>query len=175
MGKHKLDHPALDHLGAMPEVLRLLLIRVHDDEACSKPSQDRWSIAEVLEHLSHSEGHCIRARLYRMLTEDNPQLEPYDDEALLAAGAYSDREPEESFAHWEEQREDNVEFMRELHAGILTKTGTHPALGTITVENLLHEWVCHDLGNVRSLAELVREQVYYAGLGPFQAEYSLRV
>jgi hypothetical protein len=160
MAKRKLEHPAIEHLSAMPEVLRLLLIGVYDDEASKRSAPDRWSIAEVLEHLSHAEGHCYRARLDQMLGAENPDLELYHEQALALAGAYSDREAEESFAHWEEQREDNVEFLRELHAGVLTRTGRHPVLGAITVENLLNDWVCHDLVYVSQLAELVRTQVY---------------
>jgi hypothetical protein len=166
----KLDHPAIDHLAATPEVLRLLMGGVREEDAQWKPAPDRWSIAEVLEHLSHLEGRCFRVRFDLMIAEVNPEVEPYDQEQYAAEGAYSNREAEESFAHWEEQRDDNVEFLRGLDPSVLTRTARHPKLGTITAGDLLHEWAFHDLGHVRQIAELVRARMYHPKLGPFQSE-----
>jgi hypothetical protein len=42
---------------------------ISDDDARWKPAPDRFSIAEVLAHLSHSEGHCYRMRVDRFLEE----------------------------------------------------------------------------------------------------------
>jgi hypothetical protein len=39
---------------------------------------DRFSVAEVLAHLSHSEGHCYRMRVDRFLGEEMPEFEPDD-------------------------------------------------------------------------------------------------
>jgi hypothetical protein len=166
----KLEHPAIDHLAATPELLRLLMGGVSDEDARWKPAPDRWSIAEVLEHLSHLEGRCFRIRFDRMMVENNAEVEPYDTEAWAAEGAYSNREAEESFAHWEEQRDDNVEFLRGLDASVLRRTARHPKLGTITAGELLNEWAFHDLGHVRQIAELVRARIYYPQTGPFQSE-----
>jgi hypothetical protein len=167
----KLEDLAIDHLATTPEVLRLLMGALSDEDAQWKPAPDRWSVAEILEHLSHVEGHYFRNALDRMLSGKDAQIEPYDQEAFAAAGTYTNREAEESFAHWEEQREDNVDFLRELDAGAIARTARHPALGTVSVENLLNEWAFHDLGHVRQIAELVRARMYYAKLGSFQTQY----
>ena len=168
MAAKKLEHPALEQLAATPEILRLMMMGVSEEQAQVRPAPERWSIAEVLEHLSHVESHSFRARLDRMIAENNPKLEPYDQEAYAEAGTYSGREAEESFAHWEEQRESNLEMLEGLHEGVLARVGTHGELGPITVENMLNQWAMHDLGHVRQIADLVRAQLYYPGLGPFQ-------
>ena len=173
MPPHDLEHPCLDQLAATPEILRILMANVSDDIAVLKPAPDRWSIAEVLEHLSHVEGHVFRARLAQILAQDGLDVEPYDEKVLDAQGAYSGNDPEESFAHWEEQREEAVALIRSLDATKLTRAGVHPTLGRFTVENLLNAWVCHDLGHVRQIAELVRAQTYVRNTGPFQAHYHL--
>ena len=147
------------------------MANVSDEQARRKPAPDRWSIAEVLEHLSHSEEHCYRARLERMLTMDNPEIEVYDTGGFNATGVYANPDPEESFAHWEERREDNLEFLRKLEPSALARIGSHARWGEITIEDLLNEWACHDLGHVRQIAELVRVVVYYPAMGPFQGAY----
>jgi hypothetical protein len=169
----KLEDPAIDHLAVTPEVLRLLMGGLSDEDARWKPASDRWSVAEILEHLSHVEGHYFRSALDRMLAGKDAGIEPYDQEAYAAAGTYTNREPEESFAHWEEQREENVDFLRELDAVAIARTARHPVLGIVSVENLLSEWAFHDLGHVRQITELVRARMYYPKLGPFQAQYQV--
>jgi hypothetical protein len=169
-----LEHPALDQLAATPDIFRALLAGISDKQAYWKPTPERFSIAELLEHLSHVEAHCFRFRFDEILATDDPEFEPYDQNAFYAEGAYSNRDAEESLAHWEEQREDNLEFLRGLDAKVLSRTGRHTVLGSFTLANLLNEWALHDLGHVRQLAELARAQLYYPEIGPFRVEYKLK-
>jgi hypothetical protein len=165
--------PGIGTLEATPEILRGLLASVTEEQTLWKPAPDRWSIAEVLEHMSHVEGHGFRVRAEKMVKEDNPELEVYDQEALAADGQYSDREAEDSFDHFEEQREDNVAWLTSLPARMVSRTGQHRELGTITLGQLLNEWAFHDLGHVRQIAEIVRALVYYPNMGPFQKYYKV--
>jgi len=174
MAQKSLEHPALDHLAATPDIMRALLTGISDDQAYWKPTPDRYSIAELLEHLSHVEAYCFRVRLDQALAEDNPEVEPYDQNAWYAQGTYSNRDAEESMAHWEEQRETNLEFLHGLEPPQLKRTARHTVLGEFTLENMLNEWALHDLGHIRQMAELVRAQLYFPELGPFQAEYALK-
>jgi hypothetical protein len=174
MATKTLDHPALYQMAATPDIFRALLGGINDKQACWKPTPDRFSIAELLEHLSHVEAHCFRIRFDEILAAHNPEVEPYDQNAYYAQGAYSNRDAEESLAHWEEQREDNLEFLRGLDPKVLSRTARHTVLGQFTLENLLNEWALHDLGHVRQLAELVRAQLYYPKIGPFRVEYTLK-
>ncbi len=165
---------AIDQLAATPDVFRALLMNISDEQAYWKPASDRFSIAELLEHLSHVEAHYFRIHVDAILATDNPAIEPYDQNAYYAQGAYSNRDAEESLAHWEEQREGNVELLRGLEPALLTRTGQHPEVGRFTLANLVNEWALHDLGHVRQMAELVRAQVYFPEIGPFQPQYILR-
>jgi hypothetical protein len=169
-----LEHPALDHMASTPDVFRALLTGLSDEQAYWKPTPGRFSIAELLEHLSHVEAHCFRIRFDEILATDNPEVEPYDQNAFYAQGTYSNRDAEESLAHWEEQREDNLEFLHGLDPKVLSRTARHTMLGQFTLANLLNEWALHDLGHIRQLAELVRAQLYFPEIGPFQAEYFLK-
>jgi hypothetical protein len=171
----RFEHPAIDHLSGTPEVLRLVMAGLGEEQTQWKPARDRWSIAEILEHLSHIEAHYFRAAMDVVLTgASGGKIEPYDQNAYASEGTYAGREPEESFAHWEEQREDNVEFLREnLNARSMKLSALHPILGPITTEDLLNEWVFHDLGHVKQIVEVVRAVMYYPGLGPFQAQYKI--
>jgi hypothetical protein len=164
--------PCLDQLEATPDILRDLMCELSEEDARWKPAPDRFSIAEVLAHLSHSEGHCYRMRLDRFLEEERPEFEP--DDAQMWLDLYRDADPEDAFDHFEDQRDSNVEFLRGLAAEAGERTALHKEAGEITLTQMLHEWVLHDLGHVRQVAELVRSRKFLAGAGPLGKSYQLK-
>src|SRR5512132_4709331 len=104
--------PCLDLLEATPEILRALMTELTEADARWKPAPNRFSIAEVLAHLSHSEGHCYRMRLDRFMSESLPEFEP--DDAQMYLDLYRDADPEDAFDQFEEQREANIKYLRAL-------------------------------------------------------------
>ena len=165
---------AIAQLEATPGILRALLDGLTPAQTQWKAVPDRFSIAEVIEHLSHAEGHAFRDRIERMVQEDNPTLQEYDQNAFAAAGQYSGRDAEDSFDHWEDQREDAVEYLRSLPEITGARKAVHENLGSITVSEQLNEWAFHDLGHIRQIAEIVRTILFYPHMGPFRAEYTVK-
>lgn len=164
--------PCLDLLEATPGILRGLTRELTPDEARWKPAPDRFSVAEVMAHLSHSEGHCYRTRLDRFLAETRPTFEP--DEAQMYLHLYRDADPEAAFDRFKEQREANVEYLRGLPSTSGERVARHREAGEITLNQMLHEWALHDLGHVRQIAELVRARKYLDGAGPLGSSYRLK-
>ena len=164
--------PCLDILEATPEILRGLMCELSEEDARWKPAPDRFSVSEVLAHLSHSEGHCYRMRLDRFMSEELPEFEP--DDAQFHLELYRQADPEDSFDHFEEQRETNIEFLRGLPAGAGERVAMHQAAGRVTLAQMLHEWALHDLGHIRQVAELVRARKHLAGAGPLGSDYRLK-
>jgi hypothetical protein len=164
--------PCLDLLEVTPDILRGLMCELSEEDSRWKPAPDRFSVAEVLAHLSHSEGHCYRLRVDRFLNENLPELEP--DDAQMHLDLYRDRDPEDEFAHFEEQRQTNVEFLRSLSAEAAGRRARHPEAGEITLAEMLHEWALHDIGHIRQIAELVRARRYLAGAGRLGDSYQLK-
>ncbi len=164
--------PCLDLLEATPAVLRGLMAGISEEDALWKPAADRFSIAEVLSHLSHSERHCYRDRLDRFLGEEMPEFEP--DDAQMHLEVYRNADPEADFRHFEDQRQTNLELLRSLSAEDGARKALHKAAGEITLSQMLHEWALHDLGHIRQVAELVRARKYLVGAGPLGADYQLK-
>ena len=164
--------PCLDLLEATPGLLRGLMAELTEEDVRWKPAPDRFSVGEVLAHLSHSEGHCYRARLDRFMEEENPEFEP--DDAQDHLDLYSRMDPEDAFDHFEEQRETNIEMLRDMPPGSGDRTAVHKAVGRITLAQMLNEWAMHDLGHVRQIAELVRARKYHAAAGPLGSFYELK-
>jgi hypothetical protein len=164
--------PCLRVLEATPAILRGLTSEISQEDARWKPAHGRFSIAEVICHLSHSEGHCYRARLDRFLGEAMPEFEP--DDAQMHLEIYANADPEKDFRSLQAQRKANLELLRGLPADAGSRKAMHRAAGEITLTHMLHEWALHDLGHIRQIAELVRARRYLAGAGPLGDEYDLK-
>ena len=172
MGMTNNGLPCLDLLQATPGILRGLMIELTDEDARWKPSPDRFSIAEVLAHLSHSESHCYRMRVDRFMAETRPEFEP--DDAQMYLELYRNANPQESFDHFEELRENNIELLRGIPALAGDRIALHKAYGEITLAQMLNEWALHDLAHIRQIAELIRACKYKAGAGSLAASYNLK-
>ncbi len=163
--------PCTEMLAATPGILRGLMSEISGEDARWNPAAGRFSIAEVLAHLSHSEGHCYRLRLDRFMAEEGPEFEP--DHASSYLDLYRDADPKEAFREFESQRIANVKMLRTLTDDAGKRVALHRSAGEITLVNMLHEWALHDLGHVRQVAEIVRARKYLAGAGPLGGDYQL--
>lgn len=164
--------PCLDLLEATPGVLRGLMSEMTDDDSRWKPAPDRFSVAEVLAHLAHSEGHCYRMRVDRLLAEHRPTFEP--DDAQMYLDLYRNADPRKAFDEFKQQRADNVAYLRGLPSEAGGRVSLHRTAGEITLSQMLHEWALHDLGHIRQVAELVRARKYLDGAGPLGKSYQLK-
>ncbi len=68
-------------------------------------------------------------------------------------------------------RSDNLARLAERHVGAedLGRTGRHPNLGAVTLQQLLSAWVVHDLGHIGQIVRVMAKQ-YGEEAGPW-AEY----
>jgi hypothetical protein len=135
-----------------------------------KPAPDRWSIAEVLAHLADLE-QVYGERGGRMLAEDTPALQRYDQASAPAAGDYSRGTAAQRLARFAAARHGTVALLKSVPALAGERGARHSELGAITLSQMLHEWASHDLGHLRQIAELYRAHAFHPHSGPFQ-EYS---
>jgi hypothetical protein len=159
--------PAVALLEKTPILLETLLGDVHADLSHWRPEADRWSISEILAHLADLERvYFERAR--RILSEETPELQAYDQMASSAAGDYSGGSAAEHLASFTARRREHLAFLKNAGVSVGERTGKHPELGTITLSQMLNELASHDLGHLRQIAELYRAHAFYPHAGPFQ-------
>ena len=133
-----------------------------------------FSVAEVLAHLSHSEGHCYRMRIDRLLEEEMPEFER--DDAQIYLDLYRDADAEDSFDHFEEQRDNNVEFLRTLPRA----AGERRAMHKEARRNHAAAKSLPRVGDARSrtfhrqIAELIRALKHWKQAGKLGESYKLK-
>lgn len=157
-----------------PIIIEKMLSAATGEQMHWKPSKDRWSISEVLAHLSDVEAAVFRPRVQRMLEEKEPHFENYDQEAAYAAGKYSTGEGRERLKEFCHERDRSLSVLRYAPDSLVSRTGRHAQLGPITVAQVMNAWASHDLGHIRQIAELYRACAFFPSMGPFQRYYTLK-
>jgi hypothetical protein len=66
-------------------------------------------------------------------------------------------------------RKDNLLLLQSFHitGEQLSRTGEHPALGTVTLQQLLAAWVVHDYTHIHQLSRVLARQ-YDEAVGPWK-------
>jgi hypothetical protein len=166
--------PGFAVLEQTPIIIEKILTSASDEQIHWKPFADRWSISEVLGHLSDTEVILFRGRVEKMAKEKDPTFESYDQNEAYARGEYSKATGRENLKRFCHERDRSLSLLRYLSPDTLGRTGNHGKLGTITVANVLNGWAFHDLGHIRQIAELFRSKAFYPYAGPFRQFYTIK-
>ena len=155
---------AVSMLEKTPGLLELLLRDVPQDLLKWKPAADRWSIAEVLAHMTVIE-QLYEQRARRIVLDESPLLPPYVPPEESEVHRNTARQHLERFVGL---RRAFVFYLHSVPSTAATRTGRHHEMGRITLSEMLHELANHDLGHFRQIAELYRAHAFYPHAGPFQ-------
>jgi hypothetical protein len=128
-----------------------------------------WSPIDVVGHLLHGERTDWMSRVRRILTHgDAVAFEPVDRNAQFRESA--GRSLQDLLDEFASLRQANLRELAVLGVDdiALGRPGLHPALGAVTLRQLLATWVAHDLDHVTQIARVMARQ-YAEEVGPWRA------
>ena len=159
---------SLPLLERTPAVLEQWLRGIDDSWIHNNYGPDTFSPFDVLGHLLHGEQTDWMTRVRQILEHgESVKFTPWDRYAMYeeSKGKSLDQLLDEFAA----ARRKNIDELRELGLDEtdLPKTGTHPAFGSVTLEQLLATWVTHDLNHIHQIAKCMAWQ-YRDAIGPWR-------
>ncbi len=160
---------AVEMLRRTPATLTALLRGLPDVWTTSTEGPDTWSAYDIVGHLLHGEetDWIVRARVIL----EHGEKQPFDTFNRAAMFEQSQgRSLDQLLAAFAQARAKNLATLRELRITPekLALTGIHPALGTVTLSQLLATWVVHDLNHIGQIVEVMSRQ-YAEAVGPWNA------
>jgi hypothetical protein len=142
---------------------------VRCNEGRSKDGQDTWSALDIVGHLIVGERTDWMPRV-RILLENGEArpFDPFDRFAQLRESR--DKSLEHLLDDFARLRKENLAALQALNLQPedFTRRGRHPALGVVTLSELLATWVVHDLTHVHQLSRVMAYQ-YRDVVGPWSA------
>lgn len=136
-----------------PELLAVVLTGVHSEEVDYQSAPDKWSIRQIVAHLSDAE--LVGAQRFRqVIAEDRPLLAAYDQNAWARNLDYARRTPKQSLETFRRIRGENYELLRELPESAFDRTGAHAERGPLSLRQLLEMYADHAENHARQLQAL---------------------
>lgn len=160
---------AIAVLERTPATFRALLAGLPEAWTAPNEGPDTFSAFDNLGHLVHGErtDWIPRARIILEHGRARP-FEPFD--RFAQAHESKGKSVHDLLDELETLRAQNLATLRgwELTARELTLEGEHPALGRVTLAQLLATWVAHDLGHLAQTSRVMAKQ-YRDEVGPWRA------
>ena len=166
--EYRLDQ-AKEILRRTPGTLNALLADLPNEWVLSNEGPETWSPYDVVGHLIEGEESDWIPRARIILEDDESRsFEKFERFAMFEKSKV--KSLLELLARFEQLRGENLRQLDEMHLTpeLLQKRGTHPALGIVTLSQLLSAWVVHDLGHIRQIVRVMAKQ-YREAVGPWTA------
>ena len=144
------ERPLEAILTATPEALRSVIAEI-GDEVETRPAPGKWSPQEIACHLADTEM-VFGFRLRQMLAEDNPVMQPFDQDKWAAnyLGISADQAVEvfAALRGW------NLRLIESSLPAAAHRAGTHPQRGAFTFQGFVELMAGHDLNHLSQLRKL---------------------
>jgi hypothetical protein len=135
----------------------------------SNEGKDTWSAFDIVGHLIVGERTDWMARVRVIL--ENGEARPFDPfDRFAQSKECQDKSLEQLLDNFARLRRENLAALRALNLQPedLSRRGRHPALGVVTLQQLLATWAVHDFTHVHQLSRVMAHQ-YRDAVGPWSA------
>ncbi len=158
---------AIAVLTRTPATLTALLRGLPNVWVRCNEGKDTWSAFDIVGHLVFGERTDWMPRVRIML--ENGEARPFDP-VDRSAQLKENQDLEQLLDDFARLRRENLVALQALNLQHvdLTRRGRHPALGVVTLSELLATWAVHDLTHVHQLSRVMAHQ-YRGAVGPWSA------
>ena len=160
---------AIAVLSRTPPTLNALLRGLPSAWVRGNEGRDTWNAFDIVGHLICGERTDWMPRVRIIL--ENGEARPFDPFDRFAQLKESqDKSLEQLLDDFAGLRRENLAALQALNLQHedLSRRGRHPALGVVTLSELLATWAAHDLTHVHQLSRVMAHQ-YRDAVGPWSA------
>lgn len=159
----------ISFLGRTPVVLDALLRGLPETWTLRNEGEKTWSAFDIVGHLVHGErtDWMPRAKMILQFGEGKA-FEPFD--RLAQERESQGKSLARLLDEFARLRPENLNELRALNLKPedLARRGQHPALGLVTLSQLLGTWAAHDLTHLHQISRVMAHQ-YREAVGPWSA------
>jgi hypothetical protein len=137
-----------------PKELERLIEGVSPSRLRRRPAPGKWSVAEILAHLADVEI-VTSWRIQAILVAPGTAIQAMDQDALVTAGHYDQRDPRKSVEVFRVLREMNLALYKTLTPEQWQHHGIHSDRGPETVEDIVRLYAGHDLNHARQVEQIL--------------------
>jgi DinB superfamily len=160
---------SMELLARTPATLDALLRGLPEAWTLCKEGENTWSAFDVVGHLIHAERTDWMPRAKMILQSgESRAFEPFDRRAQERES--QNKSLDRLLNEFARLRSENLSELRALNLRQqdLDRRGRHPALGVVSLSELLATWAVHDLTHLHQISRTMAHQ-YRDAVGPWSA------
>jgi hypothetical protein len=113
-----------------------------DAEMTEHPLPGKWSAREIVQHLADSEMNSA-VRLRKLLTEESPQIQGYDQDIYATSLRYNERDIQPALDAFRGARATTAQLLDSMTEEDWAREGTHSESGRYTASDWLKIYAAH--------------------------------
>ena len=155
-------------LERMPATLNALLRNLPGEWTSQNEGEKTWSAFDVVGHLIHGERTDWIPRLRVILQSGEARMfEPFDRLAQMTES--QGKSLQKLLDEFARLRSENLKLLRgfNLRPDDVERRARHPALGLVTLSQLLATWAAHDMTHLHQISRIMAHQ-YRSAVGPWK-------
>jgi len=129
-----------------------------EEQLSAHPIPGKWSAREIVQHLADSEMNSA-IRLRKLLTEDDAQIQGYDQESYAARLRYNERDIAPALDALRGARATTAQLLDSMTEEDWSRAGTHSESGRYTARDWLKIYAAHahnHAAQIRRLREALK-------------------
>jgi hypothetical protein len=126
----------LERLRRGAEMVAVSITGAAGSELDYVPEPGKWSIRQIVAHLADAEM-VAGTRLRRIIAEDNPRIEAFDQNAWATNLDYTRRKTSQALETFRRIRGENYELLKDLPPQAFEREGLHSERGPMSLKVLL--------------------------------------
>ena len=142
----------LESLRTFQSTLLTAIHGIHEKDLRRPEKPGRWSILEVIAHLSDLELVCT-VRMRAILATDRPTLQKLEQESWVSRVHTSDTRDEILEQFWFLRRM-NLSFLERLDDGQRSRIGIHPQFGEMSIDSVATLLETHQAKHLRQIENI---------------------
>ena len=143
-----------------PAVLKMMLSELDDTLLSWRPAEGEWCIKEVIGHMIDMDTLAFADRIQIILDEDTPSMESLNVDEIEAKRQDDKRPLSELIESFTKERKQAVEYLNNLSAEHLHRTGTFPVNRHFKASDFLYEWPYHDQEHIKQICDIIQDFVW---------------
>ncbi|MFN8358739.1 MAG: putative metal-dependent hydrolase [Candidatus Kapaibacterium sp.] len=141
---------SINHIRALPDLLRQAVSGLTDNQLDTPYRDGGWTVRQVVHHLADSHANAL-IRMKLVLTEDNPILKPYDQDAWAQLPDCLQLPITDSLMLLQSLHAKWSYLLDHIEDEDLARTGNHLDDGTLTLERLIDGYARHGINHVAQI------------------------
>ena len=123
------------------------------DSLGAHPIPGKWSAREIVHHLGDSESFSA-GRLRKLLAEDNPVIQGYDQDQYATKLRYNERDMAPALEAFRLARETTMQILNLMTEDEWQREGTHTESGRYTTEDWLEIYAANAHNHAAQIVQL---------------------